>query len=338
MLHSRAVNVHANDGAPRGADFIDRLYATLRKPTRLFGEGWGLPESWGQRPPGLDEIVVARPAPLEPELAMVRQNPHHVVFEATLESPVETLPREVRRFTLRVIEPRSRFARAAILFFGAWGDETFALRTHLLAPLAELGVSVWLPSTPFFGSRRASGQRGIGLRTVHDFLSLEHASVQEALGLLGAMRGAGHERVGVAGFSMGGQLAALTAALSPQPLATVTIAASVSPASVFCRGPLGRAPDWGKLEQDGLGPALPRLRALFERYSVTALPVPKDPSQSIVIGTERDLIVPPEDARQIAAHWPGSHLRWLSAGHVAAVALHGAAIRRTIAELLIDRD
>jgi hypothetical protein len=41
VLHSRAVSVRANEDTPRGADFTDRLSATLRKPTRWFGEGWG---------------------------------------------------------------------------------------------------------------------------------------------------------------------------------------------------------------------------------------------------------------------------------------------------------
>ena len=308
------------------ADILDRVYATLRRPAPLFSSGWGLPAHWSEITPGLDQLVSPDPPRIEPCFS-------DGAIDGSFESPVTTLPARVRRARVRWIEPRGR-TDAALVMLGSWGDESFALRQRLVAPLVAAGVAVALPETPFFGARRPIGQRGVALSTVYDFLSLGHAAVEEARGLLAWLARRGHQRLGIAGFSMGGQLAALTAALVPWPVSVVTVAASDSPASVFCRGPLGRAPSWRALEADGLGAAAPRLRALFERYAVTALPPPKDPSRAIVIGTERDLVVPPADAERIAAHWRGARLRWLPSGHVGALLLHQSAIRRALGESL----
>ena len=149
--------------------------------------------------------------------------------------------------------------------------------------------------------------------------------MREGHALLRWAREAGYPRVGVVGFSMGGQMAAMTGALCPDPVRIVTIAASTSPATVFLDGPLRRDVAWPHLGADA--PA--RMREVMEALSILSLPPPVDPSLARVIGTRHDEIVRPGDAGAIARHW-GVHPRWLDDGHVSAIALRPHALAQAV--------
>jgi dienelactone hydrolase len=226
-----------------------------------------------------------------------------------------------------LLTPRVGEPRAFAVALAAWGDEAFEARRRLVAPAVEHGVAVMLLENAFYGTRRRIGQRGPRLRFVSDFVSMGRATVAEARGLLAWGRAHVAADVGVVGYSMGGQMAAMTASLAPWPVRVVPMAPSASPASVFLEGPLGRDLRW-----DVLGAGAPRrLRAVMEGLSVLALPAPHDPSRAKLVGTRGDAIVPPRDVDAIARHW-GVHPRWLEDGHVSAIALR----RRALAQAVID--
>jgi dienelactone hydrolase len=136
----------------------------------------------------------------------------------------------------------------------------------------------------------------------------------------------GHVRVGVTGFSMGGQMAAMIAASAPFPLAVAALAPSCTPAAVFVQGYLRHAVDVAALGGPGARELLDRR---LRRFDVRALPPPPAGSSAIVVGARRDGIVPPSEPEAIARHW-GAELRWLDAGHVSTVLFHQDALRRAV--------
>jgi dienelactone hydrolase len=160
------------------------------------------------------------------------------------------------------------------------------------------------------------------------------ATFQEGRALLRWLRDALRvERVGVTGFSMGGQLAAMVGASAPFPCAVVPIAATCSPDSVLRGGVLRHVAAWSALAGDGETADVARaaLCAHLARFSVTTLPAPACPGAAIVVGTSSDGVVPPSEMQRIAEHW-GCELRWLPAGHVSAVLRHQGAMRTAIAD------
>ena len=162
---------------------------------------------------------------------------------------------------------------------------------------------------------------------MHEFLQLGFGTVQEARGLLAGMRARCDRPVGVYGFSMGGHLALLTAALQRLDGPMVAVAPSCTPASVFLDGMLAAGSSLQALGED----AETRLRELLDRFRVTSLPPPPAASRAAIIAGRRDGIVPPSEPAAIARHW-GAPLTWLETGHVGAVTLHRARVRRTLAE------
>lgn len=290
-----------------------------------FEDGWGdasalrasLERAWRDEEPAV------------PRLTWTRERAHGSLRlrDGVFVSPEPALPIESRRARVRYVLPRHRPPRAFAVAMSAWGDEGFEARRRLVTPAVDAGVAMMILENAFYGSRRRVGQRGARLRNVGDLVTMGRAAIGEARQLLAWGRAQGFERVGVVGYSMGGQMAAMCAALVPWPVRVVSMAPSITPASVFLDGPLRRDLRW-----DALGPDAPdRLREVFEALSVLSLPAPRDPARARLVGTRADAIVPPGDVGAIARHW-GVHPRWLDDGHVSAIILR----RRALAQAIID--
>jgi hypothetical protein len=138
---------------------------------------------------------------------------------------------------------------------------------------------------------------------------------------------AGGLAVAVAGYSMAGQLGSIAVVTLPREVPVIAMAASDSPAVVFCDGPLSRQVRWDALGPDGRE----RLREAMEFSSLLHLPPPKSPRRAVVV-TEADGVVSPRATERIAAHWGVEPTR-LSTGHVGAYALHRRGLQRLIADL-----
>ena len=135
--------------------------------------------------------------------------------------------------------------------------------------------------------------------------------------MLAWLRGQGHTQLGVSGFSMGGQTAAMTAGSLPFPVAGVPLAGSHSATAVFLEGVLRYVVDWDALAPDGdLASARQRMVSLLDSLSVMAVPPPELPEACIVVAGARDAFVQPSSSQALHAHWKGSELRWIPTGHV----------------------
>jgi pimeloyl-ACP methyl ester carboxylesterase len=170
---------------------------------------------------------------------------------------------------------------------------------------------------PLYGARRVIPAPDQAIRTVADFALMGYGAVFESRALAVSM--ARDTRVGVTGYSMGGNLAALVSALMPLPVATAPLAASPSPGPVYLDGMLSRAVRWSAL---GGPDAREALRTLLASVSVLELPVPAHTASAVLVGARRDGFVPPAATESLSRHWPGSELRWVDAGHGTLIGRH----------------
>ncbi len=305
--------------------WLDRAYLRFSPRLGCFERGFG------------DDTLLARPfddteTRTEPTALHVRFSRARVhgalrILDGAIETPEEMLPIESRVARVRWLKPREGEPRAMAVAMAAWGDEGFAARQRLFADAVRAGISIMLLENPFYGERRRVGQRGARLSTVSDFLLMGRAAVRESHGLIAWARAQGIERVGVVGYSMGGQMAAISAALAPWPLHVVAIATAASPASVFLEGPLERDVAWSALGEGGRA----RLHKILTSISVLSMPPIRDRDHATLVGTRNDLIVPPRDVAAIARHWRVSP-RWLEDGHVSAIALRSHAISQAVVD------
>jgi hypothetical protein len=311
--------------------FLDLVFGLAARGTRFFADGWGDRALCDAIDP--EALSRRRIPPLHVRLGARTRALGGLLREGSFESPEGRLPACARRARVRLLLPE-RGLRGVAVHLAASGDQGFAVRLRFAAPLLAHGIGALVLENPYYGGRRPRGQFGPAVRCLSDLHLMGAATFQEGRALLRWLRDVqGVPLVGVTGFSMGGQLAAMVGASMPFACAVVPLAPACSPDSVLRDGVLRHVAHWGALAAAGEDAEAARAAvcAHLARFSVRTLPAPVLPEAAIVVGTSGDGVVPPEEMRRIAAHW-GSELRWLDAGHVSAVLRHRGAMRDAIAD------
>lgn len=308
---------------------LDRLLSLTLPRGRFFCDGWGDAALMA----GLCESELLAP----PSPALVIWRPERragglLVQDGVFESPERRLPPWVRQARVRRLAPPGTHPRAVVVLLAASGDEGYLARTAFARPLVRQGLAFLLLENPYYGGRRPAGQAGYEARTVCDLSLMGVATVKEAKALLAHAR-LTCGRTCVAGYSMGGTLAAAAAATVPFEVAAVPMAPSASPAPVFTEGALRIWPALRALAAEGedLEAARDRLRAWLARFDATRLPPPRAPRAAIVLGTRADGLVPPQEMERLAVHWE-CELRWLQAGHASAYLFARNELRRALVD------
>ncbi|MBW2524009.1 MAG: alpha/beta hydrolase family protein [Deltaproteobacteria bacterium] len=240
----------------------------------------------------------------------------------------ELLPPEVRTGELELDLPAQRRSsgqpQPICLLLSSTGDEGFWMRRAFARPLWRAGIGTLLLQNPFYGSRRARGQRGPSLRTVAHQFAMNLGTVEEARALLRWLRNERTEVCGVTGYSQGGFMAGFAAALSPFPVAVIPRGAGSAAAPIFTNAALSRRIVWSKLaaEMGSEAEARQYLERCLEPVQINRFSPPVAPEAAVLINARGDGFVPPAEAEALHRHWLGSELRWVESGHVSANLLH----------------
>ncbi len=309
---------------------LDLLFGYAARGPRFFQDGWGDRALCDEIDP---VALAARPPPqIGLRLAKARSAFGGLLSEGSFESPEERLPACARTARVRLLLPDGT-VRGVAVHLAASGDQGFSVRLRFAAPLLQHGLGALVLENAFYGARRPANQPRHAVRSISDLHLMGAATFQEGRALLRWLR---DERqvplVGITGYSMGGQLAAMVGAADPFPCAVIPVAAPCAPDSVLREGVLHHLLEWAAIAAGG-DAALAR-HALCEhlsRFSVTTLPPPVLPEAALVVGAAEDGFVPPRESERIAQHW-GAELRWLPAGHVSAVLRHQGEMREAIAD------
>ncbi len=316
----------------RPIDWLDRCAALASGKRRLFTGGWG------------DEALVNRlvetrldgePYAVEPVWGAAKRQGGVVVSDGWFESPFPGLPPEAARAHLRRLSPASDSGEElpAYVVLASSGDEGWAMRSRVWQPLVERGVcEVLLLENPMYGLRRPAGQLGPKIRTVAEHLVMNVGTIAEARALLASLTRQGRRRLGIAGYSMGGCMAAVVAALARQPLAAAIFAAGRSAVPIFTEGLLADGIDFAAL--GGRGPGCGRIASLFSLIDLDRLAPPERPDAAVLVAAKRDGYVFADEVDALATCWRGSELRWVDTGHAGALLFHASTLRQAAVDAL----
>jgi hypothetical protein len=215
--------------------------------------------------------------------------------------------------------------RPVDVVLAASGDVGFRTRSLLWSPIVRSGaLSVVLLENALYGERRPVHQVGTNVSTVAEHLAMNVAMVDEARDLLVWLRENGFARRGIAGFSMGGSMAALVAAAShDDDIAVAIFAAGASAVPIFTEGRLSRSVDFETLsvKEGTVERARERLGAIFAHADLERHPIPHCTDATIIVGGRRDGYVHPRTIDRLGSHWRGSEIRWIDTGHAGALAM-----------------
>ena len=277
-------------------------------PQRLkfFSDGWG-----DERLIDPEAILNSPSPPVEIVWLSHREDgPDRVVSHGTFTSPAPHLPSRSRLGGVMSVSPRVGTHKTVVLM-PAWNEHDPKVRVAISHRLVDHGIRSLILENPYYGTRHPNHRGGQPIATVADFMVMGGGAVTEARGILTTLHEAG-STVGVAGYSMGGNTAALVSGTLDFPVATAPLAASHSPGPVFLDGILSRGIDWralGGRESEG------RLRETLSSISVTNVPAKPHTSRAIVVRASSDGYIPESATQQLVDHWAGSELRVLAGGH-----------------------
>ena len=230
--------------------------------------------------------------------------------DGTFVSPeVDLLPQASRTAHVREVSPSGQ-AAASVVFMAAFNDHGYATRTKLATLLARVGIASLMLENPYYGRRRPVP--GQPMRTVTDFFAMGSAAVAEGRSLLKWLAANRPGPVGITGYSMGGNIAALISATTPFPIATAALAAAYSPGPVWMEGALGAAIAWDAL---GGTEAREELCLTLGLPSALRFPPPLLPTAAVLANPKLDGYIPRHAFEDLHKHWPGSELRWIDGGH-----------------------
>ena len=287
-----------------------RALARTPPHKRVFRHGWGSPEA-------LDAYrAEAAQVPPIPELP-VEEGPEApwdglVARDLVFESPGRFLPEAGRLARARLVGPPGGADRAVVLM-ASWNDQGYDGRRRIAAGLAAQGIASAMLVQPFYGVRAAVPGDEQPIATVADFMWMGRSAVLEGRVLADYLRRRGY-RVGVTGFSMGGNMAGFLAATMPFPVATALLAGAHSPGPAMMHGILQRTIAW-----DALGGDTPevreRLREILFSASILRFPAPPHTRAAVLVAATRDGYVPTAAAQAVHRHWPGAEMTWVNGGH-----------------------
>ncbi len=293
---------------------IDRAAGTVlsRGPARLkfFMDGWGDEALLTPEP-----IAGMAPQPLPIMWLSTNIEPHGLeIAHGTFVSPSDRLPQRSRLGSVISVSPPAETNRVVVLM-PAWNEHDPKVRVAMSGHLARKGIRSIILENPYYGTRRPTPEHGQPIRTVSDFMVMGAAAVNEARGILMWFHNEGWD-IGVSGYSMGGNTAAIVAATMPVPVAAAPLAASHSPGPVFLDGALREGIAWGALggrSREG------ELRSTLGAISVLDVEPAPHTAHAVIVRASRDGYVPASAVEALAEHWPGSELRVVRGGHATAI-------------------
>lgn len=278
---------------------------------KFFTDGWG--DEARLTPPNIEYLPVD---PIPIEWLSTEQRDGYELNHGTFISPAPGLPDRAIRGSVVAVMPEA--PERLVLLMPAWNEHEPTVRLGLAELLARRGFGSILLEGAYFGSRHphAIDEPNVHpIKTVADFMVMGVSAVIEARGLLAWLASEGH-RIGVSGYSMGANTAALVAGSYPEPIAVAALAASYSPSPVFLEGILNHGISWQAL--GGKDEASERLADVLLRANALTLAAKPHLSSAVVVGARSDAYIPAHATSDLADHW-GADLRWLPGGHATLV-------------------
>jgi len=273
------------------------------------------------------------------------------------ESPAARIPgAEVIRFTFPTLHPleypetnlaigrlyrstRDPLAPVVVISHG-WAHRTLRTIEHLyVRPFVRAGLSVAFVAHPFHLERTPRGSYSGELVVSADVVLTVEAFRQGVIDLIGTadwLRARGHRQVGVLGYSLGGYLAGIMAAVRDDWSFVVIGGAGDTPVSPILDTPLGK-----NIREDLAACGMldrAKLTRAWRIISPGAFRPRVDRRRILMVAGRYDRIMLPNSVRRLWNAWDRPELHWLRRSHYTLLATNSGLLAHAIPFMLRASD
>lgn len=267
------------------------------------------------------------------ELEPLRRAPRYEVAALRFESPIETPDIANNTVHAEYFRPTVAGKCPAVVVLHILGAD-FALSRYLAARLADQGVAALFVKLPYYGERRpANGNaRFLSSDIERSMRSMRQGvcDVRRAVAWLGGRPEIDPDRLGVAGISLGGIIAALAAAVEPKLTSAAPLLAGGDLADVLWNMPEPEARRYKALWVES-GRTRDQLADLTRPYDPLTYAGRLQGKRVLMIAGTVDEVIPPRSTRLLWEAAGRPPLIWYDCGHYSAVGYLLPAVRRTVA-------
>lgn len=267
------------------------------------------------------------------ELEPIRTTEDYSVSKVRFPSPIDAVDDENDTVHAEYFRPNVEGRRPAVVVLHILGAD-FALSRYLAARLADRGVAALFVQLPYYGERRPKGaakrflsddvERSVGA------MRQGVCDVRRAAAWLASRPEVDADRIGVAGISLGGIVAADAAAADPAIRSAALLLAGGDLAEILWSMPEPAARrarrrwlDAGRTKDD--------LRAVTDPLDPLTYARRLDGKRVTMMAGRIDEVIPPASARALWDKAGRPPIHWYDCGHYSAAGFLLPAIRETVA-------
>lgn len=306
---------------------LDTVVARLSAKSKIFSAGWGDEALLAKTAESLSYTSSLQPIDVQWHTESAQRKTRR--RDGKFPSPLDLLPPETATAHVRSWSRDGN--ETACVMLAASRDEGYRVREFVFRSLLQRGMDLYLLENPYYGQRRTAV--GPSLATASDHVLMTLGTLCEARALLDWLRPQ-YKKLVIAGYSMGGHMAAITAAISPYPVACAALATGASAVAIYTRGLLSLSVDLEALANGSrdVAAARERLEALFEPADLTQHPLPIRADAAVLVGGRRDGYILQSETERLHRYWAGSTLHWIDAGHFSAL----VSSRRALCDAVVE--
>ncbi|HWE38222.1 MAG TPA: dienelactone hydrolase family protein [Isosphaeraceae bacterium] len=267
------------------------------------------------------------------ELEPIRTTERYTVSKLRFPSPIDAVDDENDTVHAEYFRPSVAGRRPAVVVLHILGAD-FALSRYLAARLADRGVAALFVQLPYYGNRRP---KGTSKRFLSDDVKRSVGAmrqgvcdVRRAAAWLAGRPEVDPERIGVAGISLGGIVAADAAAADPAIRSAVILLAGGDLAEILWNMP---EPAARRARQRWIDAGLTKgdLRAVTEPLDPLTYADRLVGKRVLMMAGRTDEVIPPASARALWEKAGRPPIHWYDCGHYSAAGFLLPAIREAVA-------
>lgn len=311
-------------------DKVDSVFGKLSRVLHVRGTKTDTSKQLGPYlDKSLDELFPAPPVPLvsrkqpgllgDPRMEGLSWTSGHQVLSPEYRLRHENQYAKNLQAHATWLHPKGTRRRSILLYAHIWLQTSPLLEESVALPLfsREMDVDVALVQLPFHGRRFARGQLfgGEFFWSADLVRSLEavRQSVFDVRAAMAYFRALGYEEVGIAGISLGGSIAMLTACLDPTPdyiipiISHLELVEAIEEAEILWRM---------KADLQAFGLDAQARRDLFTRLALYETKPLLAPERQLWLAAGEDRFLTKGGVEQQWERWGRPPIEWLTGGHM----------------------